>query len=108
MPPVNSSDFLLLMDGAAPASTGFQNIVLFAAALGIGYFMFIRPAQKERKQTDDLHASLAKDDRVITTSGMHGRVVEVRDTSVVLELGDSFRVEFEKSAISSRNDATTA
>lgn len=108
MPPVTDSDLLLALDGAASGGSLFQTAVLVVAMVGVSYFLFIRPAQQERKAQETLMSSLAKDDHVITTSGIHGRVFEVRQDTVVLELADRVRVEFDKSAVRDRRDATTA
>jgi preprotein translocase subunit YajC len=66
---------------------------------GIFYFLVIRPERKKQKDHQDLIANLKKNDEVITTSGIHGTVVNVKETTVVLRLDDNCRVEFEKNAV---------
>lgn len=106
--PTVAGDLLLSLDGATASPSMLQNGVLIVAALAIGYFLFLRPAQQERKQKETLLAAISKGDKVIMSSGMHGRVAEVRENTIVLELGDKVRIEFDKSAVLSRQDATAA
>lgn len=78
------------------------DIIPFVAIAAIIYFLILKPQIDERKQHDALLASLARDDRVVTSSGIHGKVAEVGPTTVVLELAERTRVTFEKSAIARR------
>ncbi len=66
---------------------------------GIFYFLVINPEKKKQKEHKDLIENLKKNDEVITASGIHGTVVNVKDKTVVLRLDENVRVEFEKDAI---------
>lgn len=65
------------------------------------YFLMIRPQMSRAKKEKKFAAELKKGDKVITKSGMHGKVVELsdKDTSCVIETGAG-KIKFEKSAIS--------
>ncbi len=63
------------------------------------YFLVIRPEKNKRKQHKDMINSIAKNDEVVTTSGIHGTVVLVKEKSVVLRVDDNVKIEFEKEAI---------
>ena len=67
---------------------------------GIFYFLVIRPEIKKQKDHQEMIKNISKNDEVITNSGIHGVVVNIKDTSIVLRLDESVRVEFEKEAIS--------
>ncbi|HSQ59065.1 MAG TPA: preprotein translocase subunit YajC [Acidobacteriota bacterium] len=89
---------------AAPAapSAGEQMlhmVTILAITVGIFYFMIIRPQQKRAKETAQMLASVRKGDRVLTSGGIHGTVVGVKDDVVVLKVGDDVKIEFAKSAI---------
>lgn len=103
-----ATDVLVALDGPPPGPSLFQSIIPFVLIIGIFYFLMIRPQQKERQAHDALIASLQRDDRVITSSGMHGRIVEVRESSVLVEVADKVRIEFDKSAVARRADAPAA
>ena len=66
---------------------------------GIFYFLVIRPEKKKQKDHKDMVANLRKNDEVVTAGGMHGVVVNIKDTTVVLRLDDNVRIEFDKEAV---------
>lgn len=66
---------------------------------GIFYFLVIMPEKKKQKQHQELLKSLSKNDEVVTSSGIHGVVVNVKEATVVLRLDDNCRVEFDKTSI---------
>lgn len=89
---------------AAPAapSAGEQMlhmVTILAITVGIFYFMIIRPQQKRAKETAQMLASVRKGDRVLTSGGIYGTVIGVKDDVVVLKVSDDVKVEFVKSAI---------
>ena len=110
MPPVTTPDLLLTLDAhAAGGPSTIQNIVLIVAALAIGYFLFVRPAKQEQRAKEALASSLISGDKVITSSGMHGVIAEVKAETVLVAVGDNkVRIEFDKSSILSRQDSATA
>lgn len=73
----------------------------FVAVLFVFYFMIIRPQSQRRKAEKLFTESLKVGDRVITTSGIHGKVAQLNETAgtVVIETGAG-KVTFERSAIS--------
>ena len=93
---------VLLAQGAGAAAPGggfIGSFGMMAVILGIFYFLLIRPQQKEAKEHSTLLAALQKGDRVVTASGLHGRVHEVRDDEVTLEVAEKMRVTVDKSAV---------
>ncbi len=76
----------------------FAPIILMFAVF---YFLLIRPQQKRQKKHDDMIKNVKKGDKVVTTGGIIGIVVGVKDSQVVLKVGDGeTKIEFLKSAIS--------
>jgi len=63
------------------------------------YLFFIRPQMKKSKEQKKFRESLKKGDKVITIGGIHGKIAEIDETTVVLEVGNQMRLTFEKSAI---------
>lgn len=72
---------------------------MVAAIVGIIYFVTIRPQQKEAKEHDAMLAALQKGDKVVSASGLHGKVHMVADDTVVLEIADKIRVTIDKQAV---------
>ena len=72
----------------------------FALIIGIFYFLLIRPQRKQEKDHQLLLKSLNKNDEVITSGGIHGTIVNVKDTTVVVRVDDNVKVEVSKGSIS--------
>ena len=64
------------------------------------YFFMIRPQQKKAKDARKFRESLQKGSKVVTIGGIHGKVVELSDTTVLLEVDNGVKLRFERSAIS--------
>jgi len=80
-----------------------SSLIFFAALFGIMYFLMIRPQQKRQKEMQKMLESLQVNDKVLTSSGIYGRVVTIKPDKdvVVIEIDDTnkIRVEFQRSAI---------
>ena len=75
------------------------NLVPLFLVFGIFYFMVIRPQQKREKEHQKMLEAVAKNDDVITASGIHGTVVSVKEKTVLLRVDENVKIEFDKSAI---------
>jgi preprotein translocase subunit YajC len=82
--------------GGSPLSGLWMIALIFV----IFYFLLIRPQQKKQKQHQNMLESVKKGDKVVTSGGIYGTVVGVKDNVVVLRIADDVKVEFAKSAIS--------
>ncbi len=63
------------------------------------YFFMIRPQMKKQKDMTNYRNSLKKGDKVITTGGIYGKIWEVKDNFVMLEVGGDLRLKVDKSAL---------
>ena len=75
-------------------------ILTFGLMFVVFYFLLIRPQQKRQKQRTNLLNSIKKGDKISTIGGMHGTIVELSDSTVVLRVNDTTTVTFDRSAIS--------
>ncbi len=82
-------------------SNMFIQLVPMVLIFGIFYFLVIRPEKQKQKNHQELLKNLRKNDEVLTSAGIHGIVVNVKDKTVVLRLDENVRVEFEKEAVTS-------
>ena len=64
------------------------------------YFFMIRPQMKKAKDHKKYVEELKKGDKVITTSGIHGKIVDVNDATFLVEVESGTKIRFEKSSIS--------
>lgn len=76
---------------------GLLPIVLIFVIL---YLLIIYPQQRKQKKHQEMLGKLKKGDRVVTSGGIHGTVVGVKDGIVVLKIADNVKVEVEKGMIS--------
>lgn len=77
-------------------------LVLPLLMIGVVYFMMIRPQQKQQRELGQMQKGLKKNDEVVTTGGVHGTVVNVKDTVVTLRVDDNVRIDVDKSAVARR------
>jgi preprotein translocase subunit YajC len=79
---------------------GLQSLLPFVLMFVVVYFFMLRPQMKRSKQEKQFAAALKKGDRVITKSGMHGKILDLNDDGTcILETGAG-KVKFERSALS--------
>lgn len=88
---------------SAAGSTGsmMTTFVTFGLIIVIFYFLIIRPQKKRDKETKEMLAAIKKGDKVVSIGGIHGTVVAVKETTVVVKVDDNTRIEFSRNAISS-------
>lgn len=86
---------ILLQSGNA--ITSFLPLVLMIVVF---YFFMIRPQAKKQKEQNDFQNGLAKGDRVVTGSGVLGKITKLDDKTVTLEVDSKTYIRFAKSAIS--------
>jgi len=65
----------------------------------IFYFMLILPQKRKEKEHRTMLANLKKNDEVVTTGGIHGTVVNVKETTVVMRVDENVKFEIEKSCV---------
>lgn len=72
-------------------------IVIFA----VFYFMLIRPQMKRTKEHRQLVSQLAKGDEVVTNGGLLGRITDVSETFITLEVADNVKIKLQRQAVAS-------
>ncbi|NMW24641.1 preprotein translocase subunit YajC [Rhodanobacter soli] len=82
-----------------PAGGGMSMIIMMVVLFGLMYFMMIRPQMKRQKEHRALIAGLAKGDEVVTNGGIAGRVEEVGETFITVEIAASVKVKVQKGAV---------
>jgi preprotein translocase subunit YajC len=77
-------------------------IVMFLVLILIFYFLLIRPQHKKEKQTQKMRSSLQVGDEITTVGGIVGRIVTIKDDSLVIETGaDRNKMRIKKWAVQS-------
>ena len=84
-----------------------QSFLPFLLMFVVIYFFMIRPQQKRAKNEKEFESSLKVGDKIVTKSGMHGKVAELAETTVIIETM-SGKLKMERSAISMEMSAALA
>ena len=84
----------------APPGAGMQQLLLIVVIIIIFYFFMIRPQMKKAKLEKEFRETIKKGDKVITIGGIHGRVLEITDTNMLIEVDTNVKLRVERSAIS--------
>lgn len=82
-------------------SSGVWSIVMMVAVVIIFYLFFIRPQSKKNKELKKFRDGLKKGDKVITAGGVHGKILEVQDSTVIIETEGQGRLKVEKMSVTS-------
>ena len=77
-----------------------MQLVPMVLIFGIFYFLVIRPEKKKQKDHQEMIKNIRKNDEVVTSSGIHGVVVNIKDKTVVLRVDENCRIEFDREAVS--------
>jgi preprotein translocase subunit YajC len=91
--------------GAATSGGGgifgtMNMLVPFIAMFVIFYFLLIRPQQKKQRDHRQMLQNLKRGDRVLTTGGIYGTVIRIRNEIVHLEIADQVRIRISKGSVS--------
>ncbi|TAN47453.1 MAG: preprotein translocase subunit YajC [Methylococcaceae bacterium] len=87
--------------GAAGQDPGFAGLLFPVAILAVFFFLFIRPQQRRQNEHKKMVESLNKGSDVVTNGGLLGRVVDLDDSFVRLEVADNIYLQVQKHAIAS-------
>ncbi|CAL2085035.1 preprotein translocase subunit YajC [Tenacibaculum sp. 190524A02b] len=83
------------------SSGGIMSMLPFVLMIGVLYFFMIRPQMARQKKEKQFQTSIKKGAKIVTSSGIHGKIVEIHDNdnTVSIETGAG-KIKFERSAIS--------
>ncbi len=89
-----------------PGEDGTSTFIMMGLIMLIFYFFMIRPQQKKQKEAVKFRESLKKGAQIVTIGGIHGKVEEVKDKTVIIATAGGGKLKIEKSAISSTATAS--
>lgn len=82
---------------------GGTTLIMFGLMFVVFYLFMIRPQMKKTKEEKEFRSGLKKGDRIVTIGGIHGKISDVKETTVVIDTGDGGKLKIEKSAVSKDN-----
>ena len=80
-------------------SSGLLSFLPLILIILVFYLFFIRPQMRKSKEQKKFREALKKGDRVVTIGGLHGKILEMDEKTVTLDVGNQVKLTFEKSAI---------
>lgn len=83
------------MQGSARLVNFIPLIFVFA----VFYFLIIRPQKKKQKEHEEMVKNLKKNDEVVTSGGIHGTIVNVKDKTFVLRVDENAKMEIDKISV---------
>ena len=93
--------FILLKSEGKPQPRGSQwsSLIFIVLLIVVFWLFFIRPQSKKAKEEQKFREGLKKGDKVVTIGGFHGKVVDVKESTVVISIAPNTEVEVEKTAL---------
>lgn len=82
-------------DGASP----IPSFVFLLLIVVVFYFFMIRPQMKRQKDLKTYRENLSKGDKIVTTGGIYGKVLDIKDQTVTMEIADNVRIKIDKNAV---------
>ncbi|MBA4409481.1 MAG: preprotein translocase subunit YajC [Bacteroidota bacterium] len=91
----------LLMGQPAPGTEAnpIMTFLPLVLIIVVFYFFMIRPQMKKQKEVTAFRNSLAKGDKVVTTGGIYGKILELKDNYVLLQIDDNVKIRVDKAAL---------
>ena len=99
---MTSFAYLFLMGqpaGPAGQSNPLVTFLPLILVFVVFYFFMIRPQMKKQKEMAKYRSSLKRGDKVVTTGGIYGKVYEVKDNFVIMDVGGDIKLKIDKSAL---------
>ena len=93
--------FVFLQEGgqSAQGGGGFSPLLMIGLIIVVMYFFMIRPQQKRQKELRKFREELKKGDRVVTSGGIYGIIIEIKDNYAIVEVDTNVKLRFDKSTI---------
>jgi preprotein translocase subunit YajC len=92
-------NIILMSQPAGQESNPLMSMLPLLLIVVVFYFFMIRPQMKRQKEVRKFRESLAKGDKVVTTGGIYGKIVEVKETTIILEISKDVNIVVDKNGI---------
>jgi preprotein translocase subunit YajC len=91
--------FLLQAAQGQQQGGGYSSIIMIVLIFVVFWLFFIRPQNKKQKEEQKFREALQKGDKVVTIGGIHGKIEEVKETTLIISVDSNVKIEIEKSAV---------
>jgi preprotein translocase subunit YajC len=92
----------ILLQAAAPAAGGassYSGILMMVLIFVVFYFFMIRPQSKRQKEIKKQREAMQVGDKVVTSGGIYGKVKEIKETTVIVEIAENVRIKVDKNSV---------
>lgn len=92
----------LFLDATAqgtPQSNGMMSIIMLVLIFVVFYFFMIRPQTKKQKEIQKQRAAMKAGDSVITSGGIYGKIKEVKENTLLIEVAENVRIKVDKNSV---------
>ena len=96
---MNNLAFLYLMGPTPEGQNPLVTFIPLIAVFAIFYFFMIRPQVRKQKELSNYRNTLKKGDKIITTGGIYGKINDVKDNTVTVDVGYNILLKIDKSAV---------
>ena len=91
--------FLVLLQAPAAQANPLTSLLPLVLIIVVFYFFMIRPQVKRQKELKNYRNALQKGEKIITTGGIYGKVTDVKEQTVTVEIAENIRIKVDKSAV---------
>lgn len=95
---MNILNNLILLDGSASGG-GLNGMIMIVAMIVIFYFFMIRPQSKKQKEIKKAREAMQKGDNVVTAGGIHGKIKEINDATILMEVAPGVSLKIDKNSV---------
>jgi len=78
---------------------GYEQIIFLVLIIVVFYFFMIRPQMKKQKEIKKFRESLQKGDKIVTTGGIYGKVNDIKEDVIIVEIAQNITVRVDKSSV---------
>ncbi len=93
------NSILLMTQPQGQDANPLMSFLPLILVVAVFYFFMIRPQMKRQKELRTFRESLAKGDKVVTTGGIYGKVTDIKDNVVILQVDKEVSLKVDKSAV---------
>jgi len=86
------------------AGSGTSSLIMFGMIFAVMYFFMISPQIKKQKQESAYRLALQKGDSVITIGGIHGKIIDVKNDTFIVEVHGGTKLKVQKTSVSMSGD----
>ncbi|MDE6409893.1 MAG: preprotein translocase subunit YajC [Muribaculaceae bacterium] len=89
----------LLLQAQAGQGSNWTGMLMIVAMIAIFYFFMIRPQSKKQKEIKKQREAMKNGDKVVTAGGIHGKIKEVRENVILMEVAPNMSIKVDKNSV---------